>query len=67
MTTKMIRIATPRCFYCGQRGEILGSLAGVEKYEAGALMQDAFPDMSAPEREQLISGTHPECWKKMFA
>jgi hypothetical protein len=40
---------------------------GIAKYEAGAFVQDAFPDLDRQLREQIISGTHPECWTKMFA
>jgi hypothetical protein len=32
----------------------------------GAYVQDAFPTLSAEEREFLISGTTPEAWAKMF-
>ena len=30
-------------------------------------VQDVFPNLSADEREQLISGICPECWNKMFS
>jgi len=39
---------------------------GLEKYKRGAMMQDAFPFLSADEREFLISGTTPEEWAEMF-
>jgi hypothetical protein len=39
---------------------------GLALRQAGAYVQDAFPYLSAPEREQLISGTHPKCWDEMF-
>jgi len=29
-------------------------------------IQDAFPYLSTGEREQIMTGTHPECWEKMF-
>ena len=31
-----------------------------------AAVQELFPQMSASEREVLISGTHGECWEAMF-
>lgn len=40
---------------------------GVEKYNAGALIQDAFPFLSASEREFLISGIPPDEWDRLFA
>ena len=33
---------------------------------AGALAQDAFPYLSADEREMLISHICPSCWDHMF-
>lgn len=38
---------------------------GAEEYKKGALMQNAFPFLSAEEREFLISGTTPEEWDKI--
>ena len=33
-------------------------------YEAGALLQDAFPNLSPPVREFIKTGITPEEWKK---
>ena len=38
----------------------------VERWQGGENIQRVFPDMSAEEREVLISGIHPACWDKMF-
>ena len=62
----MITVATPQCFFCGERGLVLADEAGLEAWQAGALIQDAFPNLSAPLREQLKSGIHGECWDAMF-
>jgi len=70
MTIKMSTIETKRCFQCGKPGELKipspDYFAGIKKLEQGALIQDAFPSLNTEQREQIISGTHPECWKKMF-
>ncbi len=29
-------------------------------------IQNAFPELTPDQREQIISGTHPKCWAKMF-
>ena len=63
---KYVMYATKRCIHCGK-----GSLIGVKEqdilnYLSGQLAQDAFPDMPMQLREQIISGTHPDCWKEMF-
>lgn len=38
----------------------------VDRWRGGENIQDVFPDMSAGEREQLITGTHAACWDKVF-
>ena len=40
--------------------------AGLENYNKGAFMQDAFHFLTPNEGEFLISGTTPEEWKQMF-
>jgi len=34
-------------------------------WQAGALIQIAFPQLSADQREMLLNGTHPACWDRM--
>ena len=41
-------------------------LAGLEAWESGVLIQDALPELSASEREQLMTGIHAECWDRAF-
>ena len=71
MTTQITKIPTPRCFRCGKTGEIQMSTTdwfiGKKRNEQGALIQDAFPNLTTDEREQLLTGIHPECWKAIFA
>jgi hypothetical protein len=38
--------------------------SALDKYEAGAMVQDAFPMLSVAEREFLISGESPEGYKQ---
>jgi len=66
MPENTIKLKTKACIYCGLSGHIDVSYAAFKRYEKGALIQDAFSDLSADEREQIISGTHSECWKKIF-
>jgi len=35
--------------------------------ENGALIQDAFPQLSADEREFIMTGTPPAVWDEIFA
>lgn len=68
---KMSTMITPGCFKCGKTGELKMPsdiyFAGIKKWEQGALIQDAFPTLNAEEREQIMTGIHPECWKAIFA
>jgi len=34
--------------------------------EMGYNIQDALPDLTADERELLMTGTHAHCWEKMW-
>lgn len=65
METTLIK--TRRCFHCGEEGTLELPNEGIAKYEAGAFVQDAFPELARELREQIISGTHPKCWDEMFA
>jgi hypothetical protein len=70
MTTQMSTIETKQCFQCGKTGKLQipspDYFAGIKKLEQGALIQHAFPNLNAEQREQIMTGIHPECWKKMF-
>ena len=62
----MVTYTTRPCMWCGQRSSIA---VDEDKYDAwvnGTLVQDAFPDWTPELRELLITGTHPDCWDKMF-
>ena len=67
----MVKVKTKRCIHCGETGIIeipqVDFDKGAPLYEAGAYIQDAFPNLSADQREQIISGTHPKCWDYIFA
>lgn len=59
--------ATKRCVLCGKPG-----IVGVDENELFAYLrgnsaQESFKSLTIGLREQIISGTHPECWDLMFA
>ena len=56
-----------RCPFCGHAHEIEVNEMDYWDWEDGMCAQDAFPYLSADEREMLISGICPTCWDKMFA
>lgn len=63
---KTVMMATPKCSWCGDIGEVEVPTAGFFARQVGAPIQDCFPDLDKALREQIISGTHPECWREMF-
>jgi len=55
-----------QCPFCGHAHEVEVNEADYLDWQDGVLAQDAFPYLSADEREMLISGIDSECWEKMF-
>jgi len=54
------------CPFCGKRHTVQVHPADYHAWEDGTLVQEAFPYLSASERELLISGICPTCWDNMF-
>lgn len=55
------------CPICGRGNEVWANEEDYFDWSFdGVLVQNAFPYLSADEREMLISGICPECWKKMW-
>ena len=65
-TDKTQAVSTRRCMVCGETGSVTVSSEGVRRWKQGELIQNAMPDLDADQREQLISGTHPDCWGELF-
>lgn len=55
-----------RCPMCGKSHSVEVNLSAYEKWQNGELIQRAMPNLSATEREQLISGFCPDCQDKIF-
>ena len=54
------------CHFCGAEHGVEVNLAGFEAWQNGELIQNAMPDLTPIEREQLISGLCPKCQAEMF-
>lgn len=54
------------CPLCRQTTDFEVPTAGVDAYGQGLMIQDAFPTLNADQREQLKTGTCPDCWNKIF-
>jgi len=53
------------CPICGESQDIVATVVDLERWDNGALIQDALSYLSADQREALISGICAECWAKM--
>ncbi len=56
-----------KCIGCKQTKEIVVPLAEYRAWQSGKLIQEAMPNVSANDRELIISRTCPECWAKIFS
>ena len=55
-----------RCPFCGRANEIAVNEMDYLDWQDGKLAQDAFPYLSASDREMLITGICPDCWDGIF-
>lgn len=62
---KEVTICTA-CPICGRGNFIEVNEMDYLDWSDGALAIEAFPYLEPAEREMLISGICPECWKKMW-
>lgn len=61
-----VLVQAPECVVCHKSDEVELPKAAYEAWRGGVHVQDAFPDMTPDDRELLISGTHPACWKFLY-
>lgn len=54
------------CPFCGHMNEVAVNEADYWDWDDGMLVQNAFPYLSADEREMLISGICLDCQKDIF-
>lgn len=66
MSASTVTVTPPPCMVCGKESTLRVDAAGYSAWISGTLIQQAFPEMSDPEREHLKTGTHPACWDEMF-
>lgn len=57
-----MKFTTKKCLFCKTASVVDLPEDGVKAWQSGMFVQNAFPRMSPPQRELLISGTHPACW-----
>lgn len=54
------------CPFCGRETDVAVNVEDVIDWCGGELIQNAFPYLSADEREMLVSGICPTCWDMTF-
>ena len=54
------------CPFCHKAHEVAVNEMDYLDWQDGKLAQDAFPYLSASDREMLITGIDDECWNGMF-
>ena len=54
------------CPFCREDHAVEVNLAQYEAWQNGELIQNAMPDLTPTEREQLISSLCPKCQAEMF-
>lgn len=57
---------TRRCPVCHKTGSVMVDEGELLHYLRGNYVSDSFKTMPVPLREQIITGTHPDCWESMF-
>lgn len=66
MDEMRIDVQTPMCIICLEDGVVRDlPIKQVVAWKKGQLIQDAFPELDAGTREQLITGIHSDCFDEM--
>ncbi len=60
-------VLTQECIQCHLKGAVMVDSDQFDARENGAAIQDAYPNLTPGEREQLLTGIHGECYDEMFA
>lgn len=61
----LVVVTTPPCPVCQRRGEVTVRADGLASWMAGEVIQVALPDLTAEQRELMITGTHGRCWDEL--
>ena len=62
----MTEVTCPTCPHCRLGSTLEVPEAGLTKWRGGDLIQNAFPELTADQREQLLTGIHSKCWDAMM-
>ena len=59
-------VITLQCPFCGDYHDVAVNEIAYDNWMGGELIQNAMPNLTPTEREQLISHLCPSCQKKVF-
>lgn len=62
-----MKIQTSPCLVCSIPSVVEVDTTEYQRYLEGQYVQVAFSQTSAEDRELIMTGTHPECWKTLGA
>jgi len=65
----VVRVPTPQCFVCRDEGTVFVIRKDWITWQWSdnrPLIQDLFPYLAPEYREQMITGTHPNCFRSLF-
>jgi hypothetical protein len=57
---------TQTCQWCYRDSSVTVDRDAFDRWQKGELVQTAFAELSADDRETLVSGTHAACWDAMW-
>lgn len=63
---RKITVETKPCPMCGHTHFVEVYPAHLKDWKNGKLIQDAIPELDLDEREMLMTGTCPQCWRNLF-
>ena len=64
--TDTVDVTTNPCIMCGEASTVKMLVHHYLEWQKGGYIDQVCPEMPKETREMLISGTHPDCWDKMF-
>lgn len=64
--SEFILVETKACTVCGKRHRFTLNREAFDAWQDHEYIQNAFPNMSAGDREILISGTCDKCFHELF-
>lgn len=65
-------VPTPICPFCGKMGTVEIAVEKLTtfkrwRFQRNVPIQDVFPELSAEDREMIMTGIHASCWEEAFS